>query len=108
MITLEYDAEHGHVFPDGKIDRWIEEQLAEWMSGDEEKYLAIGNEVVFSRFRVMAVRGTINHKSVQIIHEGKIIQLTERGSLAEWPATFCSFYANTIREIAQTRRNNRG
>lgn len=103
-LILEYDPINGHVEPDGKIDRWLEEQIAEWMVGNGPKLIRFGNEIMLARFRLMTVRETVNREAACVLHEGKVIEIHVTGSLTEWPNTLCNLFSETLRDMAMRRR----
>jgi hypothetical protein len=104
MLTIIYDAEKGEAIPDGLTKKYVDRFVLQAKDLPANLVTTVSSSLVVDEFRLRVVRGEIHPKAIKFVFEGKDIWVEDDGRLASWPLGFCDHVSNTLREIAQAKR----
>lgn len=101
LITLEYNPKCTLAISDGNVEEYFLDILNAITIG-QKRYIAVGNESLFTRVILGIVRGEVKHTDFVVLFGGKKYYYDEYGRLENMPGSFCSYNVDMSELILHT------
>ena len=93
-LIIEYNADGGYIFPDGKIEAWVNETVKQFKNKlrnniEEDRKLIVANTIAIDFFRLALAEGRIEKDQIEFVFEGKTLEHNKYGVIKHWPKEYC-------------------
>jgi len=92
MITVVYDPSGGLVFPDARVQEWVDNTIVCHQAGADLR-VTVGSELIMTAIRVAVRLGHISSDQIQFEFNGAIWHVNSEGAVDALPAGFCCYMA---------------
>lgn len=97
-LRLVWDPLEGVAFPEGRVVEEAARFLDEWREGKRTE-LVFGQDQVLNEFRIRVSKKMLEPSDLEIVVNGEVIEINDKGRLNHWPQGFCDLIERQLSRL---------
>ncbi len=98
-LTVEYNANAGHVVRDGEAEKWVDEILETALSKDNDWVITVSSALLIDFFRLKLAQGIIKMDQIEFTFNGVTLEHNKYGRITPWPKGYCDIPIEPMEQI---------
>ena len=88
-LTIEYDKDHGYVFPDGRSEEWVDAALKLFLKRQKDQHIKVCSALLIDFFRLRLAQGVIKTDQIEFVFNDRVLEHNKHGRIKHWPKGYC-------------------
>ena len=98
-LTIEYDKDHGHIYPDGRSEAWVDATLKLFLKRKKNQSVKVCSSLLIDYFRLRLAQGIIKTDQIEFTFEGKTLNHNKYGRIEHWPKGYCDIPIEPMEQL---------